>query len=43
LTVAYGSIFRLFSMIAIYGTTFFTILSGAHYIYIGARILNEKK
>jgi len=28
--------------IAIYGTTIFTILSGAHYIYIGTRYLNQK-
>jgi phosphatidylglycerophosphate synthase len=43
LMVEYGSIFKLLSTIAIYGTTLFTILSGAHYIYIGTRILNEKK
>jgi cardiolipin synthase len=42
LMVEYGSIFRLLSTIVIYGTTFFTILSGGHYIYIGTRILNEK-
>jgi cardiolipin synthase (CMP-forming) len=28
--------------IATYGTVFFTLLSGAHYIYVGARILNGK-
>jgi len=28
---------------AIYGTALLTILSGAHYIYVGTRILNEKK
>jgi cardiolipin synthase len=28
---------------AIYGTTLFTILSGAHYVYLGTRILNGKK
>ncbi len=27
----------------IYGTAFFTIISGIQYIYIGTRILNEKK
>jgi len=31
------------SSVAIYGTTVLTILSGAHYIYIGARMLNQKK
>jgi len=41
--VEYGFIFRLLSTIAIYGTTFFTILSGAHYIYIGTRMVNQKK
>jgi cardiolipin synthase len=39
----YGSLFNLLSTIGIYGTTVFTILSGAHYIYIGTRILNGKK
>jgi cardiolipin synthase len=39
----YGSLFDLLSTIGIYGTTVFTILSGAHYIYIGTRILNGKK
>ena len=29
--------------IAIYGTMLFTILSGAHYIYIGTRMVNQKK
>ena len=43
LMVEYGSIFRLLSKIVIYGTTFFTILSGAHYIYIGTRMVNQKK
>ncbi|MGQ9509509.1 MAG: CDP-alcohol phosphatidyltransferase family protein [Thermodesulfobacteriota bacterium] len=28
---------------AIYVTTLFTILSGAHYIYVGTKILNQKK
>jgi len=31
------------SVVAIYGTALFTIVSGAHYIYVGTRILNEKK
>ena len=43
LMVEYGSIFRLLSKIVIYGTTFFTILSGTHYIYIGTRMVNQKK
>ena len=43
LMVEYGSFFRHLSTVVIYGTTFFTILSGVHYIYIGTRILNEKK
>jgi len=28
--------------IAIYGTTFLTILSGIHYIYVGTRLLNQR-
>jgi len=43
LMARYGSIFQQLSTIAIYGTTFFTILSGSHYIYVGTRILNEKE
>jgi len=43
LMVEYGSLFRHLSTVAISGTTLFTILSGAHYIYIGTRIINEKK
>lgn len=43
LMVEYGSFFRHLSTVLIYGTTLFTILSGVHYIYIGTRILNEKK
>jgi len=43
LMVEYGSFFSQLSTIAIYGTALFTILSGAHYICIGTRILNEKK
>jgi cardiolipin synthase len=31
------------SSFAIYGTTLFTILSGSHYVYLGTKILNEKK
>jgi cardiolipin synthase len=34
--------FKLPIPIAIYGTFIFTIISGAHYIYLGTRILNEK-
>jgi cardiolipin synthase len=43
LMTGYGSLFKSLSTIGIYGTTVFTILSGAHYIYIGTRILNGKK
>jgi len=39
----YSSLFRLFSVIGIYGTAIITILSGTQYIYIGTQILNEKK
>ncbi len=39
----YYPAFKLLSMITIYGTGIMTILSGFHYIYIGTRILNEKK
>ena len=35
--------FKELSIIAIYGTAVMTVLSGSHYIYIGTRILNEKK
>ena len=35
--------FSRLSSVAIYGTTILTILSGAHYIYVGTRILNQKK
>lgn len=34
--------FRFLIPVAIYGTTFLTILSGIHYIYIGVRIFNQK-
>ncbi|OGP70877.1 MAG: CDP-diacylglycerol--glycerol-3-phosphate 3-phosphatidyltransferase [Deltaproteobacteria bacterium RBG_16_50_11] len=43
LMTGYGSLFKHLSTMGIYGTTVFTILSGAHYIYIGTRILNQKK
>jgi len=43
LMVGYSPTFQQLSMIAIYGTAILTILSGSHYIYIGTRILNEKK
>ena len=39
----YAPVFKPLSTIAIYGTGFFTIVSGSHYIYVGTRILNEKK
>jgi cardiolipin synthase (CMP-forming) len=43
LMIGYSPTFQKLSMIAIYGTAGMTILSGAHYIHIGTRILNEKK
>jgi cardiolipin synthase len=43
LLVVYYPTFGRLSAVAIYGTTIFTIISGAHYIYMGTRILNEKK
>ena len=42
LLVGYYPALGRLSTIAIYGTTLFTIISGSHYIYVGARILNEK-
>ena len=35
-------IFGKLVSVATYGTVFFTILSGSHYIYLGARIFNGK-
>ena len=43
LMVNFGSLFKHLATIAIYGTTIFTVLSGAHYIYIGAQMVNHKK
>jgi cardiolipin synthase len=43
LMAGYSSAFNKLSTIAIYGSALFTILSGSHYIYVGTRILNEKK
>jgi cardiolipin synthase (CMP-forming) len=43
LLAGYNPAFSLLSDIAIYGATLFTILSGAHYIYFGTRMLNGKK
>lgn len=43
LVTMYNPAFEKLSTIAIYGATLFTILSGSHYIYVGTRILNEKK
>ena len=43
LLVGYYPVLGRLSAIAIYGTTLFTIISGSHYIYVGTRILNEKK
>jgi len=39
----YYSIFNDLSIFVIYGTIFFTVLSGFHYIYIGTKLLNEKR
>jgi len=39
----YYPIFKELSVIAVYGTAVMTILSGSQYIFIGTRILNEKK
>ena len=39
----YGIFLKHLATIAIYGTMLFTILSGVHYIYIGTRIVNQKK
>ena len=39
----YYPILTPLSNLAIYGVVIFTVLSGAHYVYLGARILNEKK
>lgn len=43
LLAGYDAAFTKLSTLAILGATFFTILSGIHYIYVGARILNEKE
>jgi cardiolipin synthase len=43
LMTGYHPAFKQLSVIAVYGTAVMTVLSGAHYIYIGTRILNEKK
>ena len=43
LMAGYHSVFNRFSSLVIYGTAVLTVLSGFHYIYIGARILNGKK
>jgi len=42
LMAGHNPIFYKLSTVAIYGATFFTIISGSHYIYIGTRILNGK-
>ncbi len=43
LMTGYYPSFQSISNLAVYGTAVITILSGAHYIYLGTRILNEKK
>jgi cardiolipin synthase len=42
LMAGYAPFLKQLSTIAIYGTAFFTIVSGSHYIYVGTRILNGK-
>lgn len=39
----YYKVFNNLSNFIIYGTIFFTIISGFHYIYIGTKLLNEKR
>jgi len=39
----YHPSFEPVAAIALYGAAILTIISGAHYIYLGTRILNEKK
>ena len=39
----FSPFFENLSILAIYGTIFFTILSGFHYIYLGTKFLNENK
>jgi len=39
----YGTFLKHLATIAIYATMLFTIFSGAHYIYIGTRMVNQKK
>lgn len=43
LMAPYGIFLKHLAIIAIYGTMFFTVLSGGHYIYIGTRMVNQKK
>jgi cardiolipin synthase len=43
LLTGYYPVFKQLSIMAVYGTAVMTVLSGSHYIYIGTRILNEKK
>ena len=43
LLVGYYPYFSPLTPVAIYITTLLTLLSGAHYIYVGTRILNQKK
>jgi cardiolipin synthase len=43
LLTGYYPALKQLSVIAVYGTAIITVLSGSHYIYLGTRILNEKK
>lgn len=42
LLAGHDSFFKQLTPIAIYATTFLTVLSGIHYIYVGTRILNQR-
>jgi cardiolipin synthase (CMP-forming) len=43
LLTGYYPVLKQLSVIAVYGTAIITVLSGSHYIYLGTRILNERK
>ena len=43
LLTGYEPVFKILATVAIYGAALFTILSGAHYIYLGTRILNGRE
>jgi cardiolipin synthase (CMP-forming) len=43
LLTGYNPVFHGLSVVALCGATVFTIISGAHYIYVGTRMLNGKE